>query len=261
MRLWKKVATIVIASTMLFGWSGSLIFASSNNSVSENFYQDNVMKTTFEKMNDIAKSSDEVKDSQRIQDIKNMSKDVISNKKVMLQNLNANLDFDNANSLDIKQNNKEYTLITIPIMGDQYSLMSNLTLVFDSHNNVINYSETLIEKSENNKFTITSYLDGELVQNKVTDLDFISNDELKKGLENIQDYSKGIKQNNETKGVCAIAACIGAVAGVNLTVAYLIAGTCIASCPAVPPICAACIAGVATIGAADIGGIIACFNL
>lgn len=66
---------------------------------------------------------------------------------------------------------------------------------------------------------------------------------------------------SQNRGIKKIAACIAAVAGINGGVAYLIAGTCIASCPAVPPICAACIGGVCTIGAADIVAVISCFKL
>ncbi|MFI8496723.1 hypothetical protein ACIGC1_28500 [Peribacillus butanolivorans] len=254
MILLKKVASVVMASTLFLGLSVSSTVASTNTqSVSESasIYQDNDIESTFEKMNDIASNTKEIKDSQRIQDIKNMSKDAVSNEKVVFNYSNASLDFDNAKFLDISQNNMNYTSITIPIVGDQYNFISNLTLIFDSQNKVMNYSESLITKSEDNKFVITSYIDGELVQSKVTDLDYKSNSELKKGLENIK----------QARGAKKIATCIAAVAGVDIAVAYLIAGTCTVSCPAVPPICAACIAAVATMGAGSIAGVIACFNL
>lgn len=205
-------------------------------------------------MNDLANTTSEVKDSKRTEHIENTAKDAITNKEVVLNNSNANLDFDNAKYLDITQDNMKYTSITVPIVGGEYSFTSNFTLVFDSNNEVINYSEALITKSDNNKFIITTYSDGDLVQNKETDLDYISDSELKKGLD-------VVNGDIQTMGVKKIAACIAAIAGVNAVVAYLIAGTCVASCPAVPPVCAACIAGVATMGAADIAGIIACFNL
>ncbi|MET1180508.1 hypothetical protein ABG775_21455 [Peribacillus simplex] len=249
MNLLKKIALIVIASTILLGLSISSTFASAST------YQGNDIKRTFEKMNDMASDTKEVKDSQRIQDIKNMSKDAISNEKVVLNNSNAKLDFDNARLLDTTQNNKNYTSITIPVVGDQYNFISNVTLIFDSKNKITNYSESLITKNEDNKFVITSYFDGELFESNVTDLDYKSNSELKEGLKNIQ------TEGMQTKGFKKIATCIAAVAGVDITVAYLIAGTCAASCPAVPPICAACIAAVATMGAGTIAGVIACFNL
>ncbi|MBM7541607.1 hypothetical protein [Amphibacillus cookii] len=257
MRSWRKVILIVMASVLAFLGGGGSTFASNFQSVSESeiVYQDSDVENAFKKMNDLASTTNEVKDTQRIQDIKNMSKDVISEKKVVLNNSNANLDFDNAKYLDITKDNMTYTSITVPITGEGYSFTSNFTLVFDSHNKVINYSEALITKSDSNKFVITTYSDGELVQNKETDLDYISDSELKRGLEVINE------DGYQIMGVKKIAACIAAIAGVNAVVAYLIAGTCVASCPAVPPICAACIGGVATMGAADIVGIMGCFKL
>ncbi|BBO00032.1 hypothetical protein [Sporolactobacillus terrae] len=265
MSLWKKTVSILMVSALVLGWFGfgSSTLASSNNQAvdnSEDFYQDNSVKTSFQAMSDIASKSSEIKDPLKIQNLKNISKNVIS-KKVVLNNSNANLDFDNAKALTITQDNKNYTSVTIPITGGQYSFISNLTLIFDSQNKMITYSETLITKNNNNKFVITSYFDGELVQNKVTDVDYVSDSELKKGLDEIHETTKEINQNYQTAGVGKIAACIGAVAGVNAGVAYLIAGTCVASCPTIVPICVACIGGVATMGAADIGAIVACFKL
>ena len=131
---------------------------------------------------------------------------------------------------------------------------SNFTVIYDSQDEIINYSESLVTKSNDNKFVITSYSDGEFIQEEKTDLDYMSDKELKKEAEDIGN-------DIQPFGVKKIAACIGAIAGVNATVAYLIAGTCVSSCPGVPPVCAACIAGVATMGAADIAGILGCFNL
>lgn len=259
--LMKKFAAVAMASTLFFGWSGSSTFASPNTeSVSKNVSvnQNKDMKSTFKKMNDLANTTKVIQDSQRIQDIKITAENSISSGKVVLKHSDAQLDFDNAKYLDISQDNKSYKSITIPIVGDQYSLISNLTVIFDSQDKISNYSETLITKSENNKFVITSYSDGELVQNQVTDVDYKSNSEVKKSLDRINAQAISVDAPQYSMG--AVAACIAAVAGVDIAVAYLIGGTCAASCPAVPPVCAACIAAVATMGAGSIAGVIACFN-
>src|SRR5699024_5418740 len=48
---------------------------------------------------------------------------------------------------------------------------SNFTVIYDSQDEIINYSESLVTKSNDNKFVITSYSDGEFIQEEKTDLD------------------------------------------------------------------------------------------
>lgn len=211
----------------------------------------------FEQMNNTASKSSDIEDPKKIQNLTDMSKEAISSKQIVLNYSNADLVFDDARFLEIKENNENYASVTIPIVGEQYSFISNLTLVFDSENEIISYSETLITKSDNDKFIITTYFDGKLFQEDETDIDYISNSELQKELEYIQDLGNDIQPQ---KSFNEVVLCIAIVAAVDLTVARIIAATCIASCPAVPPICAACIGAVAVVGAANIPAIISCFK-
>ena len=48
--------------------------------------------------------------------------------------------------------------------------LSNLTLVFDSDYNLTTYSETLVTKSDEDKFKFTTYTDGKLVKDEVSDI-------------------------------------------------------------------------------------------
>lgn len=139
----------------------------------------------FEQMNNTASKSSDIEDPKKIQNLTDMSKEAISSKQIVLNYSNADLVFDDARFLEIKENNENYASVTIPIVGEQYSFISNLTLVFDSENEIISYSETLITKSDNDKFIITTYFDGKLFQEDETDIDYISNSELQKELEYI----------------------------------------------------------------------------
>ncbi|MBP1082350.1 MULTISPECIES: hypothetical protein [Bacillus] len=209
-------------------------------------------------MNGTASKTKEIKNPQKIQHLTDMSKKAISSKQVILNNSGADLVFDDAKFLDIKENNEKYASVTIPIVGEQYSFISNLTFVFDSEDNIISYSETLITKSDNNKFVVTTYFNGKLVQEKVTDIDYISNSKLQRELKYMQDKAgDGVQAQ---KSFNEVVLCISLVALIDLTVARLIAATCIASCPAVPAICAACIGAVAVVGGANIPAIISCFK-
>ncbi|MDO7267020.1 hypothetical protein [Shouchella clausii] len=252
MSLWKKPVSIFMIFTILVFGSASTSLNVSAQSSGDPYHE------KFEQLNDVATTTNEVTDPERIQSLKDMSSDAISNNQLELNYLNADLDFDEANILDISYNNENFTSATFPIVGDDYSVISNLTLVFDSDNEVINYSETLITKSDINTFKVTTYFDGLLTQDEVTDIDYISNEELQEELELI--HSVQSDDIVQTQGITEIALCISTVALIDLTVARLIAVSCIASCPAVPPICAACIGAVAVVGSANIGAIIACFR-
>ena len=65
---------------------------------------------------------------------------------------------------------------------------------------------------------------------------------------------------DKARGANKIAGCLAAAAGVNITVALLITSTCVASCPAVVPICAEWITDVGSIGAADVAALVKCFD-
>lgn len=249
------VSTLALAITLT---SVSVVNADTK---SEDSYLTKNRQKAFEKMEDTAKHSVDLTG----QDLENMkslfNKDLLNNK-LDIQVSNDNLDFENIKSLEINNESGTFKAVSVPIVGDKYSMFSALTVVYDSYNNISTYSESLITKSADNKFEITSYLEGEEISKQKTDLEYVSNEKLKEGLENIKDVSKDIEAyGGQSRGLGTVAACIAGVAGIDSIVAYLIAGTCVASCPAVPPICAACIAGVCTLGSASIAGVIACFNL
>lgn len=215
----------------------------------------------------MSQNKDEFKNG-LVQEINNVSKEgeenlaklvqkVIKNDEVDLHISTEALDFKNARYFEVTEKDKVYKTVTLPITGKKYSFMSNLSLVFDSHNEITNYAETFMTKSEDNKFKVQIYMDGQLTKDEVTDVEYISDSELKQGVDELET----ITQDNQTEGVGAVASCIAGIAGVNIGVAYALVAACAGSCPAVPPICIACIGAVATVGVGDVKGVVACFNL
>lgn len=215
---------------------------------------------SFDKMQLIAKKSQEITNSTVIDSIKNNALHLIKEKRIVLNGQNINLLWNDSKFLSINEENENYKSICVPIEGGKYSYFSNLTIVFDKNENLVTYSETLITKNQINKFVISTYIENKKISTQNTDIDYVNNSMLKEGVFSLKQSVNEIKTVN-TRGIGSIAGCIATIAGINGTVAYLIAGTCIVACPAVAPICVACIAGVCTIGAADIGGVIACFKL
>lgn len=215
---------------------------------------------SFNKLSEVAAMANEVADTERINEIEGIVKNYIANGNAVLHFESAYLNYNEAKVLDIAYENDIYTSITIPVAGSAYSLLSNVTFVLENDQIAI-YSETLITRSAENKFVIATYYDGVLVDTNHTDIGYISNEEIQKDLDTIHTSVQKGKAYAQTRGTGAIVGCLTGVLGVNAAVAYLIAGTCIASCPTVVPICVACIGAVATIGAADIAAVVACFNL
>ncbi len=215
---------------------------------------------TFLEMNSIGSISEDVSDENIINEFIFDAKEKVISKEINLAAKDFTLDYYKSKVLKIYEENDTFTSITIPVKGNKYSLISNLTLIYDANNNLVSYTETLLSNN-NNKFKIESYINGSLLEIKDTNVDFVEDSEIQKGLDELHEIAENNTCTFNFYSVKKTAACIAGVIGVNAGVAYLIAGTCTASCPAVPPICAACIGAVATIGAGDLASIIACFKL
>lgn len=246
-----SLVAIVLAFVFLMGTIS--VSATENSNKTES-------KTSFNKMCQIADVSVEVIDSERIVEVKELVKDYIDAGNTVFHFESAYLDYDDAKLLNIVCENDIYTSITIPVVGNLYSIISSTTFVL-LENQIVIYSESLVTTGEDNKFVIDTYYDGTLVESNHTDIEYISDDEIQDSLNTIHESVQKVNDYAQSRGAGAIAGCLVGVLGVNAAVAYLIAATCIASCPAVVPICVACIAGVCTIGAADVAAVVACFGL
>lgn len=257
-----KLAVVAI----LIAFIGNLFIGSVDASMTEEpdtkteeFYEDKELQKTFKDMNDYSKTTTEIKNELAINELKNNVANLIATKKVKPNAPLENYDYKGVTALEMNQAGSIYTSITLPVKGDNYSLISNLTLVFNQDSSLSTYSESLITKSDDNKFIISNFMDGKLIENKATDLDYVSDADLQKGLENLQNTENiNVKQS---RGFGNKVACIAAVLGIGGSVAYLIAGTCTAACLTVNPVCATCIGGICTLGAGGIGGVVTCFTL
>lgn len=260
----ERVIKIMLLSMLLALVSSTvtnIVYAETDNQSKETEVNNTEnLNKSFDKMQSIASQSQEITNPIVTEMMKNDALNCIKEKKIILNGQNVNLHWNDSKFLSIDKEDTNYKSISVPIEGQEYSYFSNLTVVFDKNGNLVTYSESLITKNQVNKFVIDTYIEGAKVSTQNTDIDYINNSKLKEGLSSLKQSVQESKNVN-ARGIGAIAGCIAAIAGINGTVAYLIAGTCVAACPAVAPICAACIAGVCTIGAADIGGVIACFKL
>lgn len=84
--------------------------------------------------------------------------------------------------LEFDTDNGTFRSITLQIQDSRYSILSNITAVFDSSWNISNYAEQLLSKTDN-KFLMQVYMNGDLVNQQVSDFDFISNEDIQKKLD------------------------------------------------------------------------------
>ncbi|MDD7305243.1 MAG: hypothetical protein PUG67_01500 [Peptoniphilaceae bacterium] len=259
MKFIKKIITLFCCLTI----SMTLITPNYAYANDQNFNQ---LQEAFVDMLNTAENSEDITNTTSLTHYKDLSKNLIRNKNIKLNAKKYILDFENIKAIRTNYKKNTYTSVYIPIKKGAYSLLSALVVMYNSNDDLINYSETLITE-RSNKFRITTYIGGKLIETKQTNIDYVNDSEIQKGLEefrvlankqkcSISNYSSKKKSSKKK-----IAACITSIAGINGGVAYLIAGTCIASCPAIVPICVACIAGVCSLGVADVKGIVSCFKL
>lgn len=218
------------------------------------------MAYTFAEMAEISSKCTDITDPQEIEKYTDLASSLLNNDSVIINAGKSNLDFNTVHVIKGEFDNNSYTFFNIAINGG-YSKLSNLNLIFDASDNLIFYSETLLENNaQTDKFIISNYQNGSLIEQKQTDIDYISDEQISAGIEGL----KNAAYEEETRSWGAKVGCLAAVLGVNGVVAKLIATACVAACTAEPigaTVCAACIGGVCVVGAADIGAIVECFKL
>lgn len=253
-----KVVSLVLTCVIIL--ESSTAYASETAESTLNSETLSQLEESFEEINAIAMKTTDVNDQERIAEVKSIVEAAVK-ENIYSFNFgeNGTLLFDDISLLDIENNDDIYTSITIPVKGINYSLLSNVTFILKD-DQILAYTETLITRGSNNKFVVDIYYDGALIESNHTNIEYISDEEIQEGLNSLKGIANARTTDDKARGANEIAGCLAVVAGVNITVALLITSTCVASCPAVVPICVACITAVGSIGAADVAALVKCFD-
>lgn len=154
------------------------------------------MAYTFAEMADIASKCTDVTDPHEIEQYTTIAASLVNDDSVIVNAGKNNLDYNTVHVLKGEFDNKSYTFCNIAINGG-YSKLSNLNLIFDDNNHLIFYSETLLENNaEINKFIVNNYQNGVLIEQKQTDIDYISDEQISAGIEGL----KNAAYEEETRG-------------------------------------------------------------
>lgn len=253
-KIHKFIAIFFSALLITSNLSPATIFADEVNNTETYITSD--MAYSFSELNDIAENSYDVTDKQIVASYKDLALHTLNN---IITNSGSNIDTNNFKVMKTNIAGTEYTSANFAITGN-YSLLSNLNLLFDSNNQLVFYSETLISQNEANTFRIQNYINGALFEDKQTDIPYITDEQISEGINGLKELGIGLQE----RSFWGTVGCITAVAGVNGAVAKIIAATCVSACAASPvagAVCAACIGGVCAMGAADVAAIVGCFHV
>lgn len=255
--MFKKLLSLTLALSVLFVTTVSASAAS----VDDQYYPvTEELAYTFAEMNEVASKSNDINDIETKNLYIDLAQNVISEHEFVVNGGKSSLNFEEVNVVATNFDGSNYISVNVAIAGN-YSTLSNLNVMFNENNEFIGYTETLIYNNpKTNTFIIDNFQNGELLEHKQTKIDYISNEQIKEGLQGLKDLSS----QNKSRDIGTTAGCLAGLLGVNGVVAYLIAGTCATACAAAPitgAVCAACIGGICVVGAADIAGIIGCFSL
>ncbi|WP_002144582.1 hypothetical protein [Bacillus cereus] len=248
---WKIIIIMVLITGIALS---SFSFKANAQEFKGNFTKEETQ--VLEKVASLEKVATEVNPSEAL-NFKNLFTKGLENGDISVSVSKERLDLENIKVLKVPAKGKTFTTVTVPIIGENYNFFSNITVVYDSNNNIENHQETLITKSVNNTFEFTSYADGEKVRHEVSNVEYVSNEQLKKELKDLENTSDNLIQ----RGTGKIVGCLASILGIGSAVGYLIVGACMGSCPAAPPICAACVAGFASLGGASMAAVVKCFSL
>ena len=107
------------------------------------------------------------------------------NRNMIIHVPKSSLDLTNAKVLQVTENSKDFYTITVPIVGDDYNLFSNLTVTYSQNGENEGYQETIISRGLNNKIQIESYVNGKLMKSDLLNEEFLSNEQIKKDMQNV----------------------------------------------------------------------------
>ncbi|WP_157062950.1 hypothetical protein [Actinopolyspora mortivallis] len=197
-------------------------------------------------------------EGQHARDLTRAAFEAVKNGEVSVQAPQRALSWDQAKVYRVDAEETTSTSVTIPVDGD-YSLVSNLTVLFDENGDIVQYSETLISENKEGNFNITSFTDGVLVNSNDTDQPYMTDEQLQQGANS----GAGSSESMTAMGVGSTVACVASVLGVSGATGYLIVSACTGACTipgAGTSVCVACIGAYATVGGASITAVASCFG-
>lgn len=199
---------------------------------------------------DLAQRTSSFENKELAQDLIGKAQNAIYNATITLNIPESSYNFsDNKLAHYTDSNGNTFTALTIPVNDNNYSLLSNLTLIFDDANKLVSYSEMILTESKENTIVMQIFTDGVKTYDEVTDIDYISNADMRDWLTAVQETYTNL---GDVQPYGLNVPCILAVTGAGTGVGALIVKLCGAPCVLAPPVCAVCLGGIIVVGGGSI---------
>ena len=86
----------------------------------------------------------------------------------------------------VLEHEEGYFTITVPIVNENYNMLSNLTVTYNEKFDRVQYVETHFQESENGFFKVLHYLNGRLLAETETEYEFIDNEEFEEQFQELE---------------------------------------------------------------------------
>ena len=213
--------------------------------------QDSEVENVFEHFEQILNSTIEI-DMKDVPTLENAFSKDFNNNTFVIHSDQAALNLQDKTILEDEQG---YFHLVVPIVSDDYNMLSNFTVMYDENYSLIGYAETLFFESENGYFKVSNFLNGNFVGETETDIVFIENEEFETQLYEFEE----LVTNPRARGAIS---CTAAVLGIGVVLAGLLVAACLSVCIAtVGTGCAICMGGFVTIGGVAYAAVLRCWGL
>lgn len=201
---------------------------------------------------DTAKRTILIEDEVRLSELNEIIKSELINGALNLQVNSEYIDFLNG-TLVINKDSYGITYLVLPIVGNGYSILSNIVIGFDEENSIEYYSETYKTKSEIYTFKVLALFNGNVIRNEVTNIEYIEDEDII--------YTIAILNSINMNNIDARAldlACFAVVTGASGGVIASILKLCGTPCALLPP---TWVGGIIVVGGVGIAGAVGtCWN-
>lgn len=151
----------------------------------------------------------------------------------------------------------DYEGYKVASMSIKRNTLSTITITLNETDNYV--FETYVY-NENGNFSFKNYLNGELYHSEKTNIKYLNESQVKKGIKELRQYND-LENNGLVRPSGLDLTCFGAVSGAGGGVALLISKLCGTPCILTPPVCVACLGGIILVGSGSvIGAVWACWK-
>lgn len=240
----KKHIALLLAVALMFG---ALLPGATANAQEEEYQSD--LEIVLERFEDF----EEITTVIHLEDVPELEQAILAdfeNNRIDVQTELSNLNFAEKRLLE---HDDGHFIITIPILNENYNMLSNLTVIYDGDFDILDYTETHFQESENGFFKVIHYIDGVLVAETETEFEFIDNAEFERQLQEFE----ALFYNPRARGIWS---CLKAVVGISVVIAALVLAVCAVSCAINRHSCGNCLSTLGVVSQGTIIGVATCFG-